>query len=86
MPSINSTFLEKFDLSRTDPAKTTFAKYGSITSVLPNSSNKIDSSIGPKPKPPDSSENDIDNQPCSANSFHAFSSKSLSDLTTSSLL
>ena len=40
----------------------------------------------PKPKPPDSSEKGIDNQPCSANKFHTFSSKSFSDLTTSSLL
>ena len=86
MASINSTFLLKFDLSRTVPANTTLAKYGSITRDLPNSSNKTESSIGPKPKPPDSSEKGIDNQPCSANKDHAFSSKSLSDLTTSSLL
>ena len=49
-------------------------------------SNKIESSIGPKPKPPDSSENGIDNQPCSANNDQAFASKSSSDFTTSSLL
>ena len=73
-------------MSKIEPAKTTFDKYGSITSDLPNSSNKIDNSIGPKPKPPDSSEKGIDSHPCSANKDQAFSSKSLSDLTTSSLL
>ena len=57
-----------------------------MTSDLPNSSNNIDSSIAPKPSPPASSEKGIDNQPCSAKSFHTFGSKSLSDLTISSLL
>ena len=52
------------------PERTTVAKYGSITRALPNSSNKIDNSIAPKPKPPDSSEKGIDSQPCSANNFH----------------
>ena len=68
------------------PERTTVDRYGSITSAFPNSSNRMDNSIAPKPKPPDSSEKGIDNQPCSANKFHTFSSKSFSDLTTSSLL
>ena len=86
IPSMSSTFPSKLDLSKTEPAKTTLDKYGSITSDFPNSSNNIESSIGPKPKPPDSSEKGIDNQPCSANSDQAFASKSFSDFTTSSLL
>ena len=83
---MSSTFPSKLDLSKTEPAKTTLDKYGSITSDFPNSSNNMESSIGPKPKPPDSSEKGIDNQPCSANSDQAFASKSFSDFTTSSLL
>ena len=77
---------ENVDLSNNVPERTTVDRYGSITSAFPNSSNKIDNSIGPKPSPPDCSENGIDSHPCSANKFHTFSSKSLDDLTISSRL
>ena len=77
---------ENVDLSNNVPERTTVDRYGSITSAFPNSSNKIDNSIGPKPRPPDCSENGIDNHPCSANKFHTFGSKSFDDLTISSRL
>ena len=77
---------ENVDLSNNVPERTTVDRYGSITSAFPNSSNKIDNSIGPKPSPPDCSENGIESHPCSANKFHTFSSKSFFDLIISSRL
>ena len=76
----------KLDLSNKDPLKITLAKYGSKTKAFPNSSKRMDVSIGPKPKPPDSSEKGIDSQPCSANNDQTFSSKSLLDFKISSRL
>ena len=72
---IKSFFLSKEELSRIYPERTTLLRYGSNTRNLPNSSKSIDNSIGPKSKPPDSLENGIASQPCSAKSFHFSGSK-----------
>ena len=45
------------------PERTTLLRYGSNTRNFPNSSKRIDNSMGPKSKPPASLEKGIASQP-----------------------